>query len=124
MDTYGAWRTPEGILYESHGTGNGRAVLPVEDLPQMVTNYRRDGQAKHWGQDMVEWTMNWDEWAGARYESAKDWRARHHESKPYRPKPAFFVLNLDDFEVELPFTRQFFGCAFPIQDEDEEDDEE
>lgn len=121
VDTYGAWREAKGIEYKGLHTERGRAVLPPTKLPDVVTNYRRGGKELHYAESMVAWTMGWDEWAEARYDSEKK-EYNEGDGPPPRPSPGFFMLNADDFEVEETFIDRGMPCFVPQSDGTEDDE--
>lgn len=114
---YNAWDTPEGINY-GHNRGpftTGEANLPPEKLPLMVYNYGTDEKPLHHTEPMEEWAQDFDDWA--EYQHYTDEQYRQHINRdgerPTRPTEAFFVLNLDEFEISEPFRSGYTNAIFP-----------
>lgn len=100
---YGCFVDPRGITLRENGDDyKERQLLDMPDLCGVT----RSG--KIYSDSMVEWAMNWDEWAESREISLTEWREKHGYEKgdfPCRPCPASFVLDLSALleqpEVEL-----------------------
>lgn len=96
VSTYGAWVDPRGIvLIDRSGASPDRSIV-FEKLPLLVY----EGTRKIYDDWMPEWTMQWDDWAEARWESAREYRQRtgEHDGKPSRPGPTSFVLDMDELK--------------------------
>ena len=94
VSTYGAWTKPPGIVLEDRFYPDQPDLhIRVDQLPLIITG----DYAEH----MDEWTMTWDEWAESRNETLAEWRERtgagKDETKPHRPRPGTFALDLDAF---------------------------
>lgn len=97
-DTYGAWRDPEGLVLENKYSRD-RWHLPADELPLIVTHYRRARKAQWWAESMVDWTMQFDEAHDDHELTRSELKKKNGETRPTPfPSPAVFVLNADEFE--------------------------
>lgn len=98
VSPYGAWTESRGIVLNDIYSDDEQWRIPVEHLPLMLTNYRREGVAASYNEDMAQWAMAFDDWGESRDISLKEWREEYgHETDewPNRPSPCTFVLDLD-----------------------------
>jgi hypothetical protein len=102
VSPYGCFVDPRGIvLAEKYGTVTRH--IPAAKMPDIVTSYKRKGKPLVYFESMVEWTMQWDDWAESRYMSLHEWREKHgydEGERPYKPTPCSFVLDLDAMVTE------------------------
>lgn len=102
VSPYGAFCDPEGIVCRPTGYGDDaeERSIPFDKLPEMVMAWStKRGRSYVYYEGMVEWAMSWDEWAEARYVTAKEYREENsEEDKPGRPGACSFVLDLSEME--------------------------
>lgn len=97
-DTYGAWRDPEGLVLENKYSRD-RWHLPADELPLIVTHYRRARKDQWWADSMVDWTMQFDEAHDDHELTRSELKKKNGYTRPTPfPSPAVFVLNADHFE--------------------------
>lgn len=92
VEPYGFMVDCQGIVLKNTRTGE-EISTGARGMPDLVMQSAR-GLYTH---SMMEWAMEWDEWAGSRYMSRSEWRETYGKEKddsPYRPSPCGFVLDL------------------------------
>jgi len=94
VEPYGFMVDVDGIvLSKLHDCHAPRLATGENAMPDLVS----EGQRGIWVESMMEWSMNWDEWADSRVMSIEEWREEHgyHDGeRPYRPSPCSFVLDM------------------------------
>lgn len=104
-DTYGAWRTPAGLIVEQklNARESRRWHIPTERLPLIVTHYSRSRRKLWYCENMVDWSMQYDEAHADSELTKKELRKKNGDARPTPfPGPAVFVLNADSFELLEP----------------------
>lgn len=95
LEPYGLFQVVRGIVAEGRCSDMPTVAIPVDELP-LIVPARKSG--KVYGTSMVEWAMEYDNWADAREEGAREWRKRTgNDYTPGRPLASSFVLDLDAF---------------------------
>lgn len=101
VSPYAAFAHSDGLVIEhKYGSKADEAIAP-ENLPLVVSEYRWKGKTEHYDECMVDWAMDFDDWAESQSMSLAEWRQRHgykDGERPIKPGPACFVLNLDEFK--------------------------
>lgn len=95
VEPYGAFVKCDGIILVH---GRTQISTGVKRMPDLVSEAR----GRLFIESMYEWTVHWDEWAGSRYMTLKEWREEHSDDdcKPYKPTPCSFVLNLSEMSAD------------------------
>lgn len=91
VEPYGLGVDVQGIIFEKTRYPYARLISTVEGMPDLIIAT----SPRLYTESMYEWAVHWDEWAESRCMTAKEWREEHHDSKPCRPTPCSFVLDLD-----------------------------
>jgi hypothetical protein len=89
VDTYGAFRKPQGIRAVSISPWEVRTIDPPPVISKCRTGWYEES--------MEEWTTQYDDWDDSRHMTAREWREETGEDgKPCKPSPGSFVLDLDE----------------------------
>jgi hypothetical protein len=100
LEPYGFFSSVRGIVLSRKFSSVDDQVLPVKLLPDLAPARTKENFHP---ESMVEWAMQFDDWAESRGMSLKEWRSERGYQKddyPCRPAPASFVLDLDAFKPE------------------------
>jgi hypothetical protein len=97
VSPYACFMEPRGIVLSKPFYDDDNLALPAEKLPLLVSAVH---QERVYPESMVEWAMRFDDWGESRHMTLKEWRKERgydDDDRPYRPGPAWFVLDLDEF---------------------------
>lgn len=100
VSTYAAFAGARGIVLLHEWGDEKDKAIPTESLPMLAMPSRR-ARTGFFTEEMIYWTMHFDDWDDAQYMSLKEWReARGYDDgeRPFKPSPCSFVLDLDAFK--------------------------
>jgi hypothetical protein len=98
---YACFTDARGIVLQQR-FGGDEARLDAEQLPDVVP---RNADWRVYTEGMVQWAIEFDDWADARHMTLREWRQKtsyDEDYKPPRPWPMSFVLDLDAFRFDEP----------------------